>query len=80
MAIPHLRVPRLLGGLVLTLLAGGGAFAAEITGSIAGVVRDESGAALPGATVTARGGSLPADGRPATFMFKLQRDKPGLFE
>jgi outer membrane receptor protein involved in Fe transport len=40
--------------------------AAEITGSVAGVVKDASGAALSGATVIVRGGRLPAEGQSVT--------------
>ncbi len=86
MAIPRLQAPRLLAFAVIPLLVPPGrpALAAEITGSIAGVVRDESGAALPGATVTARGGSLPADGRPATASgtgaYRLPLLPPGRYD
>ena len=37
--------------------------AQEITGSVSGTLKDESGAVLPGATVTVRGGRLTADGQ-----------------
>src|SRR5260221_2114351 len=37
--------------------------AVEITGSVSGTVKDESGAVLPGATLTVRGGRLPAEGQ-----------------
>ena len=38
----------------------------EITGSVSGTVKDESGAVLPGVTVTVRGGRLPAEGQSVT--------------
>src|SRR5437879_4183878 len=85
-AIPRLPPPRLLAFAVIPFLvpAGRPAFATEITGSITGVVRDESGAALPGATVTARGGSLPAEGRTATATgtgaYRLPLLPPGRYD
>jgi outer membrane receptor protein involved in Fe transport len=38
----------------------------EITGSVSGTVKDESGAVLPGVTVTVHGGRLPAEGQSVT--------------
>ena len=35
----------------------------EITGSVSGTIKDQSGAVLPGTTVTVRGGRLPAEGQ-----------------
>ncbi len=53
---------RLLKGLMvvsLLLAPVGGAFAQERTGEIQGVVSDEQGAAIPGATVTAESKNVP---------------------
>ena len=76
-------VIHLFVGLSLTLLAVPPA-AAQITGSISGVVRDESGAALPGATVVVRGGSLPRDGRTAAAglsgAYRLALLPPGAYD
>ena len=44
--------------VVLCLFAGSAAFAQETRGSIEGVVKDSSGAVLPGATVEARSPAL----------------------
>ena len=73
--------------LVVAFLLGSPAVrpaAAQITGSISGVVRDESGAALPGATVIVRGGSLPGDGRTAAAgpsgAYRLPLLPPGTYE
>jgi hypothetical protein len=50
----HLRMPtgRILGVLLLMLLVSSCLFAQEITGSIAGTVKDSTGAVVPNATVT----------------------------
>ena len=48
----------LLGVLALCLSVTTGAYAQETRGSIEGVVKDASGAVLPGATVEARSPSL----------------------
>jgi outer membrane receptor protein involved in Fe transport len=48
--------------LLAALLAPRAVRAVEITGSVSGTVKDESGAVLPGTTVTVRGGRLPAEG------------------
>lgn len=55
----RLAMAALLFCLALAAYAG----AAEITGSVAGVVKDASGAALSGATVIVRGGRLAAEGQ-----------------
>src|SRR5258705_13917309 len=54
-----------LAALVATAVASsaGPAHAQEITGSVSGTIKDSSGAVLPGATVTVRGGRLPAAGQ-----------------
>jgi outer membrane receptor protein involved in Fe transport len=77
------RLTSLVVGFLLALSAVG-PVAAQITGSISGVVRDESGAALPGATVIVRGGSLPGDGRTAAAgpsgAYRLPLLPPGNYE
>src|SRR5258706_15702816 len=54
-------VMRLLKGLLALslLLAPLGAFAQERFGEVSGIVSDEQGAAIPGATVTAESKNLP---------------------
>ena len=81
------RAPRLTSlvvGFLLPFSAAGVARAAEITGSIAGVVKDGSGVVLPGATVTLRGGSLPAQGRVASVApsgsYRLALLQPGRYD
>src|SRR5258706_207693 len=54
--------------VLMAVLLGGAlalprAEAVEITGSVSGTIKDQSGAVLPGATVTVRGGRLPAEGQ-----------------
>ncbi len=57
---------------------------AQITGTIAGTVRDSSGAVLSGASVTVRGGNLPTDGRKATTSdegtYRFASLPPGRYE
>jgi len=60
------RAPVVAVLLALALATATGTRAAEITGSLAGTVKDESGAALPGATVVVHGGRLPAEGQTVT--------------
>lgn len=70
----------LLLGLCM-LFAAGTAFAAE-TGSISGVVRDPSGAPLPGVAVTAAGPALPAGRTVITGpsgAFSFERIPPGTY-
>ena len=55
-----------LAGLLVGAALVAPARAAEITGSLAGTVKDESGAPLPGVTLTVRGGRLPAEGQGVT--------------
>ncbi len=79
------RTPRLLVLAVLALVPWAPrARAAEITGSIVGTIRDESGSAAQGATVIARGGGLPAEGRTATSSasgaYRLPLLPPGVYE
>ncbi|MFI5183112.1 MAG: TonB-dependent receptor domain-containing protein [Vicinamibacteria bacterium] len=81
---PPASRPALQWAVFLCFLAGAEAGAAEITGSIAGVVKDSSGVALAGATVTVRGGSLPAEGRPATVspsgVYRIALLQPGRYD
>ena len=55
-----------VAALFFSLAVAPAAGAAEITGSVAGVVKDASGGALAGATVVVRGGRLPAEGQSVT--------------
>src|SRR6185436_14122169 len=58
--------PALRGLLAAVVVAAAAALPAqEITGSVSGTIKDESGAVLPGTTITVRGGRLPADGQSA---------------
>jgi carboxypeptidase family protein len=58
----RLALAAMLFSLPVAPLAG----AAEITGSVAGAVKDASGAALSGATAVVRGSRLPAEGQSVT--------------
>ena len=59
--------PALRGLLAAVVVAAAASLhAQEITGSVSGTIKDESGAVLPGAAVTVRGGRLPADGQSVT--------------
>jgi hypothetical protein len=57
---------------------------AQITGAISGVVRDDTGAALPDATITVKGDRLPVGGRTATSgangAYRLPLLPPGLYD
>jgi hypothetical protein len=76
------RIVRPAFFLVVFLLARVGG--AQITGSIVGTVRDETGAVLAGTTVTVRGGSLPPTGRSATSIasgaYRLPLLPPGRYD
>src|SRR5262249_15301630 len=48
------EMKRVLGAAVMLLLAGAPAFAQQTTGNVVGRVLDQQGAAIPGATVTAK--------------------------
>src|SRR5256885_2291694 len=57
---------------------------AQVTGSVAGVVRDASGAVLPGVTVTIKGPSLQRDSLSTTTMadgsYRIQLVPPGVYD
>ena len=50
----------------VTIIVAASAHAQEITGSVSGTIKDQSGAVLPAATVTVRGGRLLRTGRAST--------------
>ena len=58
--------------------------AAQVTGSIAGIVRDSSGAVLPGVTVTVRGSALRRDSLSTTSgqdgSYRLTLLPPGVYD
>src|SRR5262245_32189380 len=58
--------------------------AAQVTGSIAGIVRDPSGAVLPGVTVTVRGAALQRDSLSTTTgqdgSYRLTLLPPGVYD
>jgi outer membrane receptor protein involved in Fe transport len=58
--------------------------AAQVTGSVAGVVRDASGAVLPGVTVTIKGPSLQRDSLSTTTAadgtYRIQLVPPGVYD
>jgi outer membrane receptor protein involved in Fe transport len=60
------------------------AAAAQVTGAVAGVVRDSSGAVLPGATVTLRGPALQRESLTAVTnaegAYRLQLVPPGAYD
>ncbi|HEY7292751.1 MAG TPA: TonB-dependent receptor [Vicinamibacterales bacterium] len=70
--------------LIAGLLGSAGAAAAQVTGSIAGTVRDSSGAVLPGATVTVRGPALQRESVSVTTgsegTYRIPLVPPGLYE
>src|SRR5437868_4229770 len=57
---------------------------AQVTGSVAGTVRDSSGAVLPGATVTVRGAALQRDSVSTTTTtegtYRIPLVPPGVYE
>ncbi|HWF84397.1 MAG TPA: carboxypeptidase-like regulatory domain-containing protein, partial [Vicinamibacterales bacterium] len=57
---------------------------AQVTGSVAGVVRDSSGAVLPGATVTLKGPALQRESVSVTTnaegAYRLQLVPPGAYD
>ncbi|PYQ12828.1 MAG: hypothetical protein DMF80_18025 [Acidobacteria bacterium] len=68
----------------ITIAAGPRAAEAQITGSIAGTIRDASGAVLPGATVTVRGPSLrkesAAAASGASGAYRVALIPPGVYD
>jgi hypothetical protein len=74
----------LAAGVFVCLSSGATAGAAEITGSVGGFVKDPSGVALAAATVTVRGGSLPAEGRVVTVLssgaYRISLLQPGTYD
>ena len=77
-----LRNPAALFVLMLMLLPG--AAAAQVTGSVAGIVRDASGAVLPGVTVTITGAALQRERSSATSgadgTYRIQLVPPGVYD
>jgi outer membrane receptor protein involved in Fe transport len=70
--------------LALLLLFWPRVSAAQVTGSIAGVVRDASGAVLPGVTVTVKGPALQRESVSATTSgdgaYRIQLVPPGVYD
>src|SRR5262245_56574015 len=68
----------------LFLLFGGALASAQVTGSIAGTVRDSSGAVLPGATVTVKGPALQRASMTAVTLadgsYRVSLVPPGVYE
>jgi hypothetical protein len=75
------RTKSLLAVLVILACTAGAALAQSLTGSVEGMVKDESGGALPGASVTLTG---KTGGRTAvtdaTGKFRIQAVSPGAYE
>src|SRR3954452_11646251 len=77
------RYACLLGVLALCLSFATGSYAQETRGSIEGVVKDASGAVLPGATVEARSPSLvgvQSTSSDANGVYRFPALAPGLYE
>jgi hypothetical protein len=69
---------------LLAVLIGPAAAQAQVTGSLVGTIRDDSGAVLPGATVGVRGGTLAAEGLSTTSdpegRYRFALLPPGVYE
>src|SRR5581483_5338566 len=78
----HRFLQRLAFGIAALMLAMPAA--AQVTGSIAGTVRDSSGAVLPGATVTVKGPSLQRESASVTTTgdgtYRIPLVPPGIYE
>ena len=77
------RYACLLGVLALALSFATGAYAQETRGSIEGVVKDASGAVLPGATVEARSPSLvgvSSTNSDSNGVYRFPALAPGIYE
>jgi len=79
-----LRSARHVIFLAVVILCSASAAFAQVTGSIAGVVRDTSGAVLPGATVTVRGAALRRESVTAVASadgaYRIPLVPPGTYE
>lgn len=79
-----LRLFRLTLLLVLFASVGASRAVAQVTGSIAGVVRDSTGAVLPGATITVRGPALRRESASTTTTaegsYRIALLPPGSYE
>ncbi len=69
---------------LLVLLLWPSLAAAQVTGSVAGVIRDASGAVLPGVTVTIKGAALQRESVSATTnnegSYRIQLVPPGVYD
>src|SRR5437762_12889931 len=83
-------LPRLSTGLLASLSVGIVAFlfcapaSAQVTGSIAGTIRDQTGGVLPGATVTVKGPSLQRESVSVTTSadgaYRVPLIPPGVYD
>jgi hypothetical protein len=78
------RHAHLLSPFFVLLLLSPAVAAAQVTGSISGVVRDSSGAVLPGVTVTVKGPALQRESLSATTIadgtYRIQLVPPGVYD
>src|SRR5260370_1094536 len=73
----------LLGAVALVLLACASAFAQQTTGNITGRITDQQGAAIPGATVTAKNpatGFIRSEASDSAGLYRLSALPVGIYE